>query len=45
MAHPSIMVVDDDAALFTAVMGLMELHLSDVRVQPFDSPRRALAQF
>ena len=39
------MVVDDDTALLTAVTGLMELHLPDVRVQPFDSPRRALAQF
>jgi len=39
------MVVDDDAALLSAVTGLMELHLPDVRVQPFDSPRRALAQF
>src|SRR6476660_8402603 len=45
MAHPSIMVVDDDTALLSAVTGLMELHLPDVRVQAFDSPRRALAQF
>ena len=45
MSHRSIMVVDDDAALLSAVTGLMEMHLPDVRVQPFDSPRRALAQF
>jgi two-component system, NtrC family, C4-dicarboxylate transport response regulator DctD len=39
------MVVDDDSALLRAVTGLMQLHLPDVRVQPFDSPRRALARF
>jgi FixJ family two-component response regulator len=38
------MVVDDDSALLRAVTGLMQLHLPDVRVQPFDSPRRALAR-
>ena len=45
MSHRTIMVVDDDTALLTAVTDLMELHLPDVRVQPFDSPRLALAQF
>ena len=45
MSHRSIMVVDDDAALLSAVTGLMKLHLPDVRVQPFDSPRCALSQF
>ena len=39
------MVVDDDMALLTAVTGLMQLHLPDVRVQPFGSPRLALAYF
>jgi FixJ family two-component response regulator len=39
------MVVDDDRALLTAVTELMQFHLPDVRVQPFDSPRMALAHF
>jgi FixJ family two-component response regulator len=43
MSHPCIIVVDDDPALLTAVNGLMEFHLPDVRVQPFESPRLALA--
>ncbi|WP_447985873.1 response regulator [Nitrospira sp. Nam74] len=42
MPHPSIIVVDDDLALLTAVCGLMKLHLPDVRVHPFESPRLAL---
>ncbi|WP_447986935.1 response regulator [Nitrospira sp. Nam74] len=42
MPHPSIMVVDDDPTLLTAVSGLMELHLPDVRLHPFESPRLAL---
>jgi DNA-binding NtrC family response regulator len=42
MPHPSILVVDDDPALLTAVSGLMELHLPDVRLHPFQSPRLAL---
>src|SRR5688572_7820105 len=46
MAHQkTVIVVDDDPALLRAVTGLMKLHLPDVRVQPFDSPRLALAQF
>jgi FixJ family two-component response regulator len=43
MSHQAIMVVDDDSALLTAVAGLMHLHLPDIRVQPFESPRLALA--
>jgi hypothetical protein len=39
MSHHTIMVVDDDTALLTAVIDLMQFHLPDVRVQPFDSPR------
>lgn len=39
------MVVDDDSALLTAVTDLMQLHLPDVRVHPFKSPRLALAHF
>ena len=45
MSHHTIMVVDDDTALLTAVIDLMQFHLPDVRVQPFDSPRLALAHF
>jgi FixJ family two-component response regulator len=45
MSHHAIMVVDDDTALLTAVIDLMQFHLPDVRVQPFDSPRLALAHF
>jgi FixJ family two-component response regulator len=45
MSHQTVMVVDDDSALLRAVTGLMKLHLPDVRVQPFDSPRLALAHF
>src|SRR5688500_12856140 len=43
MSHHTIMVVDDDTALLTAVIDLMQFHLPNVRVQPFDSPRLALA--
>jgi FixJ family two-component response regulator len=45
MSYQTVIVVDDDSALLSAVTGLMQLHLPDVRVQPFESPRRALAQF
>jgi FixJ family two-component response regulator len=45
MPHQAIMVVDDDSALLTAVTDLMQLHLPDVRVHPFESPRLALAYF
>jgi FixJ family two-component response regulator len=45
MLGQTVMVVDDDSALLMAVTGLMQLHLPDVRVQPFDSPRLALAHF
>jgi FixJ family two-component response regulator len=45
MSYQTVMVVDDDCALLRAVTGLMQLHLPDVRVQPFESPRLALAQF
>lgn len=45
MSYQTVMVVDDDSALLRAVTGLMQLHLPDVRVQPFDSPRLALARF
>jgi FixJ family two-component response regulator len=45
MPHQTIMVVDDDSALLTAVTDLMQLHLPDVRVHPFESPRLALASF
>jgi FixJ family two-component response regulator len=45
MAQQTVMVVDDDPALLTAVAGLIQFHLPTVRVQPFKSPRVALAQF
>jgi two-component system C4-dicarboxylate transport response regulator DctD len=45
MSHPTVIVVDDDSAVLTAVTGLMEFHLPDVRVEPFESPRLALARF
>jgi FixJ family two-component response regulator len=45
MSHHTVMVVDDDTALLTAVTDLMQFHLPDIRVQPFDSPRMALAHF
>jgi hypothetical protein len=35
----TVMVVDGDTALLTAVTDLMQFHLLDVHVQPFDSPR------
>ena len=41
----TVMVVDDDSALLRAITGLMDLHLPDVRVQPLESPRLALAHF
>jgi FixJ family two-component response regulator len=43
MRCPEIVVVDDDSAMIAAMSGLMELHLPNVRVQPFVSPRLALA--
>jgi FixJ family two-component response regulator len=39
------MVVDDDSALLTAVNGLMQLHMPEVRVKAFESPRQAVAHF
>jgi FixJ family two-component response regulator len=45
MSRQTVMVVDDDSALLMAVTGLMQLHFPDVRVQPFESPRLALAHF
>ena len=45
MSQPTVMVVDDDSGLLSAVTGLMELHRPDIRVQPFESPRLALAYF
>jgi DNA-binding NtrC family response regulator len=45
VSRPAVMVVDDDSALLTAVSDLMELHLPDVRVETFESPRLALACF
>jgi FixJ family two-component response regulator len=45
MSRPTVIVVDDDSAFLTAVTGLMELHLSNVRVERFESPRLALARF
>jgi FixJ family two-component response regulator len=45
MAQQTVMVVDDDSALLGAVAGLMQLHRPDIRVQPFESPRLALAYF
>jgi DNA-binding NtrC family response regulator len=45
MSRQTVMVVDDDLALLGAVTGLMQLHRPDVRVQPFESPRLALAYF
>jgi FixJ family two-component response regulator len=45
MSYQTVMVVDDDSALLRVVTVLMQLHLPDVRVQPFESPRLALAQF
>jgi FixJ family two-component response regulator len=43
MSQQTVIVVDDDIALLTAVTDLMQFHLPDVRVHPFDSPRLALA--
>jgi FixJ family two-component response regulator len=45
MSYQTVMVVDDDCALLRVVTVLMQLHLPDVRVQPFESPRLALAYF
>ena len=45
MPRPTVMVVDDDSALLTAVNGLMQLHRPEVRIQAFESPRQALAHF
>jgi len=45
LSHPTLIVVDDDSALLQAVSGLMELHRPDIHVQPFESPRLALAYF
>jgi FixJ family two-component response regulator len=45
MSYQTVMVVDDDPALLGAITGLMKLHLPHVLVQPFASPRLALAQF
>ncbi|WP_447986747.1 response regulator [Nitrospira sp. Nam74] len=45
MSNQTVMVVDDDTALLTAVTELMQFHLPDVCVQPFDSPRMALTHF
>jgi FixJ family two-component response regulator len=45
MSYQTVMVVDDDTALLTAVTDLMHFDLPDVHVQPFESPRLALAQF
>ena len=45
MSQQTVIVVDDDTALLTAVTDLMQFHLPNVRVQPFDSPRLALAHF
>ena len=39
MSHQTVMVVDGDTALLAAVTNLMQFHLLDVHVQPFDSPR------
>ncbi|HKN88268.1 MAG TPA: response regulator [Nitrospiraceae bacterium] len=43
MPRPTVVVVDDDSALLTAVNGLMQLHMPEVRVQAFESPHQALA--
>jgi FixJ family two-component response regulator len=45
MSYHTVMVVDDDTALLTAVTDLIQFHLPDVRLQPFSSPRLALAHF
>jgi FixJ family two-component response regulator len=45
MPRPTVIVVDDDSALLTAVYGLMQLHRPEVRVQAFESPLQALAHF
>ncbi len=43
MSRPSIIVVDDDPTLLTAVTGMVEIRLPHVCVHPFESPRLALA--
>jgi FixJ family two-component response regulator len=45
MSQQTVMVVDDDSDLLRAVTDLMQLHRPDIHVQPFDSPRLALAYF
>jgi DNA-binding NtrC family response regulator len=45
MPRPTVIVVDDDSALLTAVNGLMQLHMPEVRVQAFESPYQAVAYF
>jgi FixJ family two-component response regulator len=45
MSCPTVMVVDDDSALLTAVNGLMQLHMPDVRIHAFESPHQAVAHF
>ena len=45
MSRSAVIVVDDDSALLTAMTGLMEFHMPRVHVEPFDSPRLALARF
>jgi two-component system, LuxR family, response regulator FixJ len=45
MSRRTVMVVDDDLALLTAVDGLMQLHMPEVRVHTYESPRQALANF
>jgi two-component system, NtrC family, response regulator GlrR len=45
MPRPTVMVVDDDSALLTAVNRLMQLHMLEIRVQAFESPHQAVAHF
>jgi FixJ family two-component response regulator len=45
MSRTAVMVVDDDSALLTAMTGLMQFHMPSIRVEPFASPRLALARF
>jgi hypothetical protein len=45
MSHQTVVVVDDDMALLTAVTDLMQFHLPDVRVERFCLPAPGTGSF
>jgi DNA-binding NtrC family response regulator len=44
MLYPSVMLVDDDAALLTALPDFLRFHLPGIRIDTVQSPRVALAK-